>query len=119
MHLMKRNRPPHPPLDSAADGTFIPAGSRKTMAGQTVGQGLATMGSLGFTLVGCTFLGLFAGYNLDRWLKTSPWFTILLLLVGIAAGFINIFVSVTRSRPPRRSEKDVPSIDTDETNNKP
>ena len=71
------------------------------------------MGSLGFTLVGCTFLGLFAGYYLDRWLKTSPWFTILLLLVGIAAGFLNIFVSVSRSRPPRRSEKDAPQIDTD------
>ncbi|MBU4211750.1 MAG: AtpZ/AtpI family protein [Verrucomicrobia bacterium] len=63
---MKRNRPPHPPLESAGGGTFTPAGSRKTVAGQTVWQGLATMGSLGFTLVGCTFLGLVAGYNLDR-----------------------------------------------------
>ena len=110
---MKRNRPPHPPLESAGDGTFTPARPQKTMAGQTVWQGLATVGSLGFTLVGCTFLGLFAGYNLDRWLKTSPWFTILLLLVGIAAGFLNIFVSVSRSHPPRRSEKDAPQIDTD------
>jgi ATP synthase protein I len=83
------------------------------MAGQTVWQGLATVGSLGFTLVGCTFLGLFAGYNLDRWLKTSPWFTILLLLAGIAAGFVNIIFSVARSRPPRRSEEDAPQIDTD------
>ena len=113
---MKRNRPPHPPLESAGGGTFTPAGSRKTIVGQTVWQGLATMGSLGFTLVGCTFLGLFAGYNLDRWLKTSPWFTILLLLVGIAAGFLNIFVSAARSRPPRRSEKDAPPIDTDGQN---
>ena len=112
MHPMKRNRPLHPPLDSTGGGPFTPAGLRKTMAGQTVWQGLATMGSLGFTLVGCTFLGLFAGYNLDRWLKTSPWFTILLLLVGIAAGFLNIFVSTSRSGPPRRSEKDAPQIDT-------
>ena len=83
------------------------------MAGQTVWQGLATVGSLGFTLVGCTFLGLFAGYNLDRWLNTSPWFTILLLLVGIAAGFLNIFVSVSRSRPSHRSEKDALQLDAD------
>lgn len=114
MHPMKRNRLQHPPLESAGDGTFTPAGSWKTMAGPTVWQGLATMGSLGFTLVGCTFLGLFAGYNLDRWLKISPWFTILLLLVGIAAGFLNIFVSMKRSHPPRRSEKDTPQIDTDQ-----
>ncbi len=111
MHPMKRNRPPHLPLEPAGGGTFTPAGLRETMAGPTVWQGLATMGSLGFTLVGCTFLGLFVGYNLDRWLKTSPWFTILLLLFGIAAGFLNIFVSV--SRFPRRSEKDVPQIGTD------
>lgn len=112
---MQKNRPPHPPRDSAGNGTFTPKGSPKMMAGQTVWQGLATVGSLGFTLVGCTFLGLFAGYYLDRWLKTSPWFTILFLLVGIAAGFLNIFVSVTRSRPSRRSEKDAQPIDADRT----
>ena len=112
MHLTKKNRPPHPPLESADGGTLVPAVSRKTMAVQTAWQGLATMGSLGFTLVGCTFLGLFAGYYLDRWLKTSPWFTILLLLVGIVAGFLNIFVSVSRS--PRCPKKDAPQIDTDQ-----
>ena len=109
---MKRNRPPHPPLEPAGGETFAPALLRKTMAGPTAGQGLATVGSLGFTLVGCTFLGLFAGYYLDRWLKTSPWFTILLLLVGIVAGFLNIFVSVSRS--PRCPKKDAPQIDTDQ-----
>lgn len=110
---MKKNHTPHPPLESADGETSAPAGSWKTTEGQTVWQGLATMGSLGFTLVGCTFLGFFAGYYMDRWLKTSPWFTILLLLGGIAAGFINIFVSATRSHPPRRSEKEASPIDTD------
>ena len=113
MHPMKRNRPPLLPFESAGDGAFAPARPRKTVAGQTAWQGLATAGSLGFTLVGCTFLGLFAGYYLDRWLKTSPWFTILLLLIGIAAGFLNIFVSASRSRPSRRSEKDALQIDSD------
>ena len=102
MHLMKRNRPPHPPLESVGDGTFIPVGSRKTMAGQTVWQGLATVGSLGFTLVGCTFLGLVAGYNLDRWLGSGPWLTVLLLLLGISAGFLNIFLTAARLRNPPR-----------------
>lgn len=97
---MKRNRPPHPPREPANDGAVTLAGSRKTMPGQTVWRGLATMGSLGFTLVGCTFLGLLAGYNLDRWLKTSPWFTIPLLLLGIGAGFLNIFMTVARLRNP-------------------
>ena len=72
------------------------------MAGQTVWQGLATAGSLGFTLVGCTFLGLFAGYYLDRWLGSGPWLTVLLLLLGISAGFLNIFVTAARLRNPPR-----------------
>ncbi|MDD5678080.1 MAG: AtpZ/AtpI family protein [Kiritimatiellae bacterium] len=83
------------------------------MASQTVWQGLATLGSLGFTLVGCTFLGLFAGYYLDRWLNTRPWLTILLLLFGIAAGFLNIFVSASRAHTPRRSAKDTLKFDVD------
>ena len=99
---MKRNRPPHPPLESAGDGTFTPALSRKTVAGQTVWQGLATMGSLGFTLVGCTFLGLAVGYALDRWLGSGPWLTVLLLLLGISAGFLNIFLTAARLRNSTR-----------------
>lgn len=99
---MKRNRPQNPPIESADDGTFSPAGSRKTMAGQTVWQGLATVGSLGFTLVGCTFLGLAVGYALDRWLGSGPWLTVLFLLLGISAGFLNIFVTAARLRNPPR-----------------
>lgn len=47
-------------------------------------------GSLGFTLVAATFLGLGAGYLVDKWLDTTPWFTIGLLLLGIGAGFFNM-----------------------------
>ncbi len=99
---MKKNRPPHPPIESAGGETFTPAGPRKAMAGQTVWQGLATVGSLGFTLVGCTFLGLAVGYALDRWLGSGPWLTVLLLLLGISAGFLNIFVTTARLRNPPR-----------------
>lgn len=76
------------------------------MTEKTVWQGLATVGSLGFTLVAATFLGLLAGYNLDRWLKTSPLLTILFLLFGILAGFINIFSAISRSRGRPRPDQD-------------
>lgn len=72
------------------------------MAGPTVWQGLASVGSLGFTLVGCTFLGLAGGYALDRWLGSAPWLTVLLLLLGISAGFLNIFLTAARLRNPPR-----------------
>ncbi len=109
---MKKNRPPPPPPDPAGNGAFAHAWSRKKLAEQTIWHDLSTVGALGFTLVGSTFLGLLVGYNLDRWLKTSPWFTILFLLGGIVAGFTNIFLSVAHARSARCSEKDAPPVDT-------
>jgi F0F1-type ATP synthase assembly protein I len=48
---------------------------------------LGELGSLGFTLVLCTFTGLGAGVLLDRLTRLTPVFTIIMLLMGIAAGF--------------------------------
>lgn len=52
--------------------------------------------TIGTQLVAATFGGLAAGYYLDRYLGTSPWFTIALLLLGIAAGFINIYTTAKK-----------------------
>lgn len=51
---------------------------------------VGSAGSLGFTLVACTFVGLAIGYFLDNRLDTHPWFTIGCLVVGIVAGFFNM-----------------------------
>ena len=36
-------------------------------------------------------IGLGGGYLLDRWLATRPWLSLVGLVFGIAAGFVNIF----------------------------
>jgi len=36
-------------------------------------------------------------WELDRWLGTSPWLTLIGLLFGIAAGFVNLFRAVKRA----------------------
>jgi ATP synthase protein I len=41
-------------------------------------------------LVAGVFVGGFFGWLLDRWLGTSPLFLIVFLLLGIAAGFLNV-----------------------------
>lgn len=46
---------------------------------------------LGIHLVAGTFIGLAIGYFLDKWLQTSPWLTITFLILGIAAGFKNMY----------------------------
>jgi len=55
-------------------------------------ESLGTVGLLGFTLVLSTFAGLGLGILLDKLTGLKPLFTIVLLLFGIVAGFINIFV---------------------------
>ena len=52
---------------------------------------LARLSTIGVTLVAATAIGLAIGYGLDRWLGTSPWLTLTFTLLGIAAGFINLF----------------------------
>ena len=44
------------------------------------------------TIFGCFFLGRW----LDRQLGTEPYLTLLFLLIGIAAGFRNIYVLIKR-----------------------
>jgi len=43
-----------------------------------------------------TVIGLAGGYYLDRWLDSSPWFTMIGLAFGIAAGFVNLFRATRR-----------------------
>jgi len=59
---------------------------------------IGNLASLGISLVAATAIGLAIGYQLDKWLKTSPWLTILFLLFGIAAGFVNLFREACRTR---------------------
>ncbi|MFQ5912031.1 MAG: AtpZ/AtpI family protein [Nitrospinota bacterium] len=41
-------------------------------------------------------IGLALGIYLDKWLGTRPWGTIVFLLLGVAAGFVNLFRTALR-----------------------
>ena len=60
-------------------------------------KALGELSSIGLVLVLATVIGLVGGYYLDRWLGTSPWLLLVGLVLGIAAGFVNLFRSVTRA----------------------
>lgn len=47
--------------------------------------------SVGIHLVISTFVGLAIGYGLDKVFNTSPYLTIIFLIVGIIAGFRELF----------------------------
>ncbi len=59
---------------------------------------VAVLSTVGLTMVFATVIGLYIGLKLDAWLGTSPWFTAFFLLLGIIAGFRNIFVYAKRSQ---------------------
>lgn len=54
-------------------------------------RALAELANLGFLLVTSTLVGFFLGYYLDKWLNTTPWFTVIMLVLGVAAGFKAVY----------------------------
>lgn len=55
--------------------------------------------SLSFSIALAIVIGLAMGYWLDtRVFHTSPWFTLIFLVLGIIAGFRNIYLAMKRSR---------------------
>ena len=55
---------------------------------------VGVLSGVGLTLVISTVLGLWGGSVLDRWLGTSPVLMLVGLLLGIVAGFLNLFRAV-------------------------
>ena len=73
---------------------------------------------LGTEFMAAILVGAVAGYLLDRWLNTSPWIMLVLLLVGFAAGVLNVTraaAEMNRASPPPPPGSDLgPGDDEDE-----
>ncbi len=59
---------------------------------------IGVLSTVGLTMVFATMIGLFLGLWLDKMLGTSPWMAALFLLIGIFAGFRNLFTYVKKSQ---------------------
>ena len=59
---------------------------------------LAYYSSLGLSVSFAVFIGLGIRVVLDRKFDTSPWFTLIFLVLGIVAGFRNIALVIKRAR---------------------
>lgn len=59
---------------------------------------IGVLSTVGLTMVFATMIGLFLGLWLDKMLGTSPWMAALFLLIGIFAGFRNLFMHVKKSQ---------------------
>ncbi len=70
---------------------------------------LANYGHIGFSFVGCIFIGLGGGILLDQKVfggKTAPWFTFIGLAFGIAAGFKTLFDILWRVKDSDKKDDD-------------
>jgi len=59
-------------------------------------RNIGTVSSMGISVVLAIAIGVWFGLTLDRWFGTAPWFFWLFLLIGIAAGFKNVYVITRR-----------------------
>lgn len=58
---------------------------------------LARLSSVGFALIICTLVGYGIGYYIDKTVHTRPVFTIIFLLFGVTAGFLNVFRTIAKN----------------------
>lgn len=68
---------------------------RKTSGNPGMQQGLALGLRIGIELVTAVVVAGGLGWALDRWLGTRPWLMLVMLLLGIAAGMVNVYRAVT------------------------
>lgn len=57
---------------------------------------LTVLGSVGTQLVVSVFIGFGMGYWLDKQLGTRPVLMVVFILLGVAAGFLNVYRTVAR-----------------------
>jgi ATP synthase protein I len=58
---------------------------------------LARLSSVGISFVLCTFIGCGIGYYIDKAIHTRPVFTIVFIIFGIGAGFLNVYRTITKN----------------------
>lgn len=58
---------------------------------------VAQVSSMGLAMALAIVIGLVAGLYVDKWLDTSPWGFFIGLLMGIVAGFRNLWIIAKRT----------------------
>ena len=74
-------------------------------------KSIGFLSGVGISMVAATFIGFGMGYYLDQWLGTSPWLKMVFLLLGIVAGFRNIYILTAREL--RRQEREEQQLEKD------
>jgi ATP synthase protein I len=77
------------------EGGFVQEETRKYI------KLMALVSTMGISMALAIVIAIFIGYYLDKWFKTSPLFFLIFMILGIVAGFRNLYVIM------KRTEKDL------------
>lgn len=69
-------------------------------------RSLGFLSGVGISLVAACMIGLAIGHYLDKWLKTTPWMTLIWLGIGIVAGFRNVYILTMRELRRQKRDED-------------
>ena len=73
-------------LDPSDDGSHV----------QTSNAGVSQAFRIGVDMLSALMVGTGMGWFLDKWLDTKPWFLIIFLFLGGAAGILNVYRAAMR-----------------------
>ena len=60
-------------------------------------KGVYILTTAGLQIAISVVIGFGMGLWIDRWLGTRPWFMLLFILLGVVAGFLNVYRIVQKS----------------------
>ena len=81
-------------LAKARQARHGPAG--KEVESESSKAGVSQAFRIGVDLMSALLVGTFIGWFLDDWLGTKPWFLLIFLLLGGAAGMLNVYRTAMR-----------------------
>ncbi|MGE4557097.1 MAG: AtpZ/AtpI family protein [Desulfovibrionaceae bacterium] len=76
---------------------------------------LMIAGTVGLHMVSATLVGAVIGYFLDDWLGTGPYLFLILLICGIAAGFMMVYEDTQKLMREDKKRTEQAYSETDET----
>jgi len=77
---------------------------------KVAGSALASGSRYAVEIVAGVVIGGFIGWQLDRWFGTKPWLALLFLLLGLAAGFMNLLRVVNAEQKKVNAQPVPPSV---------
>lgn len=93
-------------LDGKRQETEETARASEKNSNGGIGKAMGTGFRVASELAAAMLVGGLLGWQIDRWAGTDPWFLLLFLLLGIAAGFWNVYKLAARptgaGEPPQQ-----------------